>query len=63
MKSMLVLKGLETAQLQEEGDLLVIRLPAAAQGRLLADETLRKDLAVQARALGFSRIALEITAA
>lgn len=43
-----------------EGELLIVRLPAAEQERLLADESLRKNLAAQARALGFARIALEL---
>lgn len=60
MKSTLVLKGLENAQLLEEGDLLIVRLPADQQGKLLADKALRKDLVAQARSLGFSRIALDI---
>lgn len=44
-----------------EGDLLIVRLPATEQGRLLADEVLRRDLMPQAKALGFSHIALEIS--
>ena len=43
-----------------EGDLLILRLAADQQGKLLADEALRKDLVAQAQTLGFTRIVLEL---
>lgn len=54
-------QGFSSAVFQLKGDLLIIRLSAAEQDRLLADEVLREDLVAQVRGFGFSRIALDIS--
>ena len=59
MEDFLKRRGLP-ASLWEQGDLLILSLPAADQERLLSDDSLRTGLVRQARSLGFSRIALEL---
>ncbi len=54
--------GFPSVVFEPEGDLLIVRLSAAEQDRLLSNESLRSDLVRRARALGFSRLALELTA-
>ena len=53
--------GFAGAQLEAQGTLLIVKLPPADRTRLLADNDLRRNLVSQARSLGFSRIALELT--
>ena len=57
----LVEAGLPEAELEIQGDLLIIKLPPASRVHLLSDPVLRESLTSHARALGFSRIALELT--
>ncbi|MBI3614971.1 MAG: hypothetical protein HY211_00465 [Candidatus Omnitrophica bacterium] len=52
--------GLSDTALDPQGDILVVKLPAAGRARLLADPALRRDLVHQARILGFSRLTLEL---
>ena len=55
--------GLGEAELEVEGSVAILRLKDPQhQRRILADPGLRQILVVQARAQGFSRLALEITA-
>ena len=53
--------GFTEAQLESQEDLLVVKLDAAGRNRLLADSDLRSRWVTQARAVGFSRIALDLT--
>lgn len=52
--------GFPEAQLEELGELLVIKLNPRDRGRLLADPALRDRILSAAHSHGFSRAALEI---
>ena len=53
-------RGLTGADLEMNGDLLIVKLPSESRSRLLADATLRDALVAQGKALGFSRVVLEV---
>ena len=53
-------QGLPGADLEVKDQLLVLRLPPEHRRRLLADEALRRAVVSQAKALGFSRVALDL---
>ena len=52
--------GLQGADLEAKGELLVLRLPAELRFRLLADPALRAEAVSQGKALGFTRVALDL---
>jgi len=54
-------RGLTGADLEVKGDILIVKLPPESRGRLLAEPALRDELVAQGKALGFSRVALEIS--
>ncbi len=53
-------EGLSGADLEVDGDLLILRLPPESRNRLLRDDALRNRVVSLARALGFPRVALEL---
>lgn len=54
-------RGLTGADLEVKGDLLVVEVPPESRRRLLTEAALREQLVVQGEALGFSRVALELS--
>lgn len=56
----LAAQGLHGADLEAKGDLLILRLPPELRSRLLGDEPLRRETVSQGKALGFSRVALDL---
>ena len=55
-------RGLTGADLAVKGEFLVIKLPTESRGRLLQESALRDEIVARGKALGFSRVVLEITA-
>ena len=54
--------GFPEAQMEELGDLLVIKLDSRDRSRLLAAPALRDGVLFAARSRGFSRVAISLTA-
>ena len=52
--------GLPGADLEVREDLLLLKLAPDLKSKLLTDSVLRQKLVAQARALGFSRLCLEL---
>lgn len=53
--------GFATVELETLDRVLVVKLPSDQQARLLADEALRAALVNEGQALGFKRVALNIS--
>ena len=53
--------GFPSAEFESQGDLLIVKLDPAGRSRLLADPDLRDRFITQSRAVGFSRVVLELT--
>ena len=53
--------GFPGAEFETQRDLLVVKLDPSSRSRLLSDSDLRSRLVAQARSLGFSRLALDLT--
>ncbi len=53
--------GVSSAQLERQDKLLIVKAASDERSRLLSDSTLREGLVGQAKALGFSRVALELS--
>ena len=54
-------EGLSGADLEVDGDILILRLPAESRSRLLRDGALRDRLVSLGKALGLARLAIELT--
>ena len=53
--------GFPSAEFESQGDLLVVKLDPAGRNRFLAGLDLRSRFVIQAKALGFSRVAIDLT--
>ncbi len=53
-------EGFPEADLEVEGDLLILRIGFSQRARLLSDIDLRQRLVAEAKAAGFTRVALEL---
>ena len=53
-------EGFPEADLESEGDLLILKLEPPHRARFFGDADLRRRLVAQARAAGFTRVALEL---
>jgi hypothetical protein len=51
----------ELLDVVQEGELLILKLSHEAGDRLFADTKLRQELVAQAKSLGFTRLALDIS--
>ena len=53
-------RGFPDAFLEPSGEILILHLSAQNRSRLFAEAELRRQIVAQARAIGFSRVALEL---
>lgn len=53
-------EGLSGADLEVDGDILILRLPPESRSRLLQEGALRGRVVSLGKALGFSRLALDL---
>ena len=54
-------QGFPQVLLKPDGEILILRLSAQNRSRLLVDPNLRRQIVSRGRAIGFSRIALELS--
>ncbi len=53
--------GTELISAEAEGEVLVLKLSPEARSRALSDSQLRETLVAEAKKLGFSRLALDLS--
>ena len=53
--------GFPNVEFESQGDLLIVKLDPSGRSRLLSDSDLRDRFVTQSRAVGFSRVVLELT--
>ena len=56
-------EGFPEADLEVQGDVLILKLKVPHRARLLSDIDLRRRLVAEAQAAGFTRVTLELLAA